>query len=244
MPLRDHFRPPLSSRHSWEGFHALWPATLLQRLSPALPPGFVAEPRVHLGRYFELDIGTFEGDDNESPGTAAASGTVATAPYTAPRPTAIIDADLGEQYEYEVLVFDEERGRTLVAAVEFVSPANKDRPEHRRAFVAKCAALLQKGVCVSIVDVVTVRQFNLYADLLELVGAADTTLGSEPPHLYAVTVRGHKGPGERPALATWFYPLALGQPLPPPPLWLDTDRSVELDLEGSYEDACRVLRIA
>jgi hypothetical protein len=98
-----------------------------------------------------------------------------------PRPTAIIDADLGEQYEYAVLVFDEERGRTLVAAVEFVGPANKDRPEHRRAFVAKCAALLQKGVYVSVVDVVTVRQFNLYADLLELVGGSDAALGIEPP---------------------------------------------------------------
>jgi hypothetical protein len=160
MPLRDHFRPPVNSRHSWEGFHALWPATLLQRLVPVLPRGFSAEPRVHLGRFFELDVGAYEGDGGGPPGAAAIPGGVATAPYTAPHPTAIIDADLGEQYEYEVVVFDEERGRTLVAAVEFVSPANKDRPEHRRAFVAKCAALLQKGVCVSVVDVVTVRQFN------------------------------------------------------------------------------------
>jgi hypothetical protein len=35
-----------------------------------------------------------------------------------------------------------------VAAIEIVSPANKDRPEHRRKFVAKCAALLQQGVSV------------------------------------------------------------------------------------------------
>jgi hypothetical protein len=48
-----------------------------------------------------------------------------------------------------------------------------------------------------------------------------------------VTVRGHKGEGQRPALAAWFYPLALGQPLPPLPLWLDVDLSVKLDLEGS-----------
>ena len=38
--------------------------------------------------------------------------------------------------EYEVRVYDEKRHCRLVAAVEIVSPANKDRPEHRHAFVA------------------------------------------------------------------------------------------------------------
>jgi hypothetical protein len=93
------------------------------------------------------------------------------------------------------------------------------------------------------VDVVTVRQFNLYADLLALIGKAYPALGAEPPHLYAVTVRGRKRPHNRPLLDTWFYPLALGHPLPPLPIWLDVDLHVSLDLEASDEDTCRVLRI-
>jgi len=60
-----------------------------------------------------------------------------------------------------------------VAAIELVSPGNKDRPEKRNAFVSKCAALLQKGVAVCIVDVVTTRQFNLYAELLQFLGQSD-----------------------------------------------------------------------
>jgi phenylacetate-coenzyme A ligase PaaK-like adenylate-forming protein len=72
--------------------------------------------------------------------------------------------------EYEVRVYDTERNQRLVAAVELVSPANKDRPEHRQTFVAKCAALLQNQVSVTIVDVVTVRAFNLYGELLDLIG--------------------------------------------------------------------------
>ena len=87
-----------------------------------------------------------------------------------------LETDLSEQDEFEVRVYDVERGRQLVAAIELVSPANKDRPENRRAFAVKVAALLQKEVCVSIVDLVTVRQFNLYADLLELIGGADPQL--------------------------------------------------------------------
>ena len=97
-------------------------------------------------------------------------------------------------------VYDDRHGRRLVAAIEIVSPANKDRPESRRAFVAKVAALLQRGVCVSFVDVVTIRRFNLYADLLELVWRTDPMLVPEPPAIYAVTVRGRKPIG-RPAAA-------------------------------------------
>lgn len=73
-----------------------------------------------------------------------------------------------------------------VAAVEIVSPANKDRPEHRRMFVAKCAALLAQGVCVAVIDLVTTRRFNLYSDLLDLVGHTDPSLTPEPPPLYAL----------------------------------------------------------
>jgi hypothetical protein len=35
----------------------------------------------------------------------------------------------------------------------------------------------------------------------------------------------------------------LGQPLPVLPIWLDVDLGVSLDLEASYEEICRVLRI-
>ena len=74
-------------------------------------------------------------------------------------------------------IYDAHHGRRLVAAIEIVSPANKDRPESRRAFVAKVAALLQHDVCVSVVDIVTIRQFNLYADLLDLIDRSDPMLG-------------------------------------------------------------------
>jgi len=58
MPLRDHFRPPIWTKSSWEGFHGGWPMTIVQRLSKVLPEEFTAEPRVHLGTYFEIDVCT------------------------------------------------------------------------------------------------------------------------------------------------------------------------------------------
>jgi Protein of unknown function (DUF4058) len=245
MPLRDHFRPPIWTRSSWEGFHGMWPATIVMRLSPLLPPDFTAEPRVHLGAYFEIDVCAYEDDEpkqHELSTSGNDSGGVATATWAPPQPTLTVDADLADQYEYEVLVYDQSRGRQLVAAVEMVSPANKDRPENRRAFVTKCAALLQKGVCVSIVDLVTTRQFNLYTELLTLIGRSDPAFAPLPPSVYAATCRGRKI-GRRPRLETWAYPLVVGQPLPTLPLWLSEDLAVSVELEASYEETCRVLRI-
>ena len=45
-------------------------------------------------------------------------------------------------------------------------------------------------------------------------------------------------------LETWAGALTLGQPLPTMPLWLADNLAVPLELEESYEEPCRVLRIA
>jgi hypothetical protein len=222
----------------------MWPATIVQRLVPQLPDNFTAEPRVHLGTHFEIDVCAYQGNEQERPAVLAAdnSGAVATAIWAPPKPTLAVDTDFAEQYEYEVKVFDQSRGRLLVAAVEIVSPANKDRVENRRAFVTKCAALLQQDVCVSIVDLVTTRSFNLYADLLALLDRSDPAFEPNPPSVYATTCRGRKI-GPRTRLETWAYALTVGQPLPTLPVWLSDELAVSLELEASYEETCRVLRI-
>ena len=81
--------------------------------------------------------------------------------------------------------------------------------------------------------------------LQRLIGGAaqDQIFGQQPPHVYAVTMRSRAHPRKRSVLDTWFYPLALGRPLPPLPVWLNPDLAVPIDLEGGYEDTCRVLRI-
>ena len=184
----------LRTEHSWDELHGMWPAVIVQQLFPILPEGYVAAPRVHLGTAFEIDVSTYQRDEPARAGGASRwkHGGVAVAAWAPPKPTLTLETELPDQDEYEVRVYDARHGRRLVAAIEIVSPSNKDRPESRRAFVAKVAALLQRDVSVSLVDIVTVRQFNLYADLLELIGGTDPMLGAEPPALYAVTVRGRK----------------------------------------------------
>jgi hypothetical protein len=232
MPLRDHFRPPVSERASWEGLHGQWPAMLVLQLARLLPPQYMAEPRVHVGSEIEVDRGTFA-DDSANPSSADDNGLQ----REAAEPSLAVETELLDTSEYEVRVFDTRKDRRLVAAIELVSPANKDRPETRGGFVFKCKELLRWDVCVMIVDVVTVRQFNLYADLLSLIHQRDASQGNPPSPIYAASCRWVPR-GRKRVLETWSRVLTVGQPLPPLPLWLTEERNVSLNLETSYEETC------
>jgi hypothetical protein len=210
----------------------------------------LAEPRVHLGTLMEIDVGALEPNEAARTGAANGNGHAATAAWTAMAPVAAVETDQPDEYEYEVRIFDLERERKLVAAklvaaIELVSPANKDRSESRQArqaFVAKCAALLRKGVAVSIVDLVTIRRFNLYAQLMEFIHHPDQTKSNEEPPIYAASCRWvTKGTRARQEAS---LTLVVGQPLPTLPLWLREDLVIALDLEQSYEQACNDLWIS
>jgi Protein of unknown function (DUF4058) len=243
MPLRDLFRPPVDNFTSWEGFHGGWPMVIVQDFRKQLPAGYVAEPRVHSGAGGEIDIAAFEKDDAPPLfGMTEANGGVATAIWAPPQPAFAVETTLPDYDEFEVRIFDARHGRHLVAAIEIVSPANKDRPEHRNLFVGKCAALLQKGVAVSIVDIVTVRHFNLYAEMLAFLGHNDPELSDPPPSTYAASCRWVKK-DKRTILEAWSHVLTVGQPLPTLPLWLNAQLVIPLDLERSYEQACHDLWI-
>lgn len=242
MPLRDHFRPPVSEIRSWEEVHGGWPMVIVQQLSKTLPPEYTAGPRVHLGAEIEVDVATYESQSMAAPFHPNPDNGGAVVAWAPAEPTLAVETELSDFDEYEVRVYDTRRGRRLVAAVELISPANKDRPEHRSQFTAKCAALLRQGVSLALVDVVTARNVNLYADLLALIGQSDRSLGEQPSAIYAVACRWAPR-GRRGWLETWHRELKVGLPLPCLPLWLTEDLAVPLDLEASYEQTCRDLRL-
>lgn len=247
MPLRDHFRSPVKDDHQWNSLHGGWPMMIVQQLFGMLPEGYVSEPSVHLGKYFEIDVATFKSGKPTLNGhlnghSTRTSDGVGIATAVAPEPTLTLETELTDPDEFEVKIYAP--GRQLVAAIEIVSPANKDRPDTRRDFVAKVATLLQKGVCVSMVDLVTIRQFNLCVDLLDFIGRSDPRFDQTPPPLYSVSMRLRKRSEKGSLLDVWYYPMTLGQHLPTLPIWLDVDLRILLPLESSYEETCRLLHIA
>ncbi|MGL6072663.1 MAG: DUF4058 family protein [Fimbriiglobus sp.] len=239
MPLKDHFHSPVNDKHHWSEFHGQWPGEIVRSLFDLLPTGYQAGPRMYLGSSFEVDVATTK-DDQHEPGMDLGEGGVATLTSA---PTLTIQTELIGPDEYEVRVYDAARERRLVAAIEIVSPANKDRPESRDQFVSKVAGLLQQRVCVSIIDLVTERHANLYAELLSLLGGTDPNLSDPPPSIYACTLRTRKTRKCPQMLDAWYYPMQLNQTLPTILLWLSEKKPIMLPLEPSYQETCRLLRI-
>jgi hypothetical protein len=215
---------------------------IVRELIQVLPEPYFAEPGVHLGTLYEIDVGTYRDPVQQSYASNVGEGGVAVATYSPPKPTLTLEPQLPNQDVYEVRIYDSRRNRRLVAAIEIVSPSNKDRPETRGTFVSKVAALLKHDICVSIVDVVSTSYFNMYDHLLRFLECTDDTLGDEPPAMYAVTVR-MRYEGARRMMDNWFHPLVIGQALPTLPVWLNETWAISLDLESSYEETCRTLRI-
>ncbi|MFO0804118.1 MAG: DUF4058 family protein [Gemmataceae bacterium] len=238
MPLRDHFRSPLNRRPKWETVHGAWPATIAFRLNSILPPHYRGEVSVHLGTLVEVDIAAFQRDDSVGDSTKGCFEETGAA-WASDSPTLLLETEELTPAEYEVRVYDQ--GETLVAAIELVSPSNKDRPQCRHAFVDNCHAMLQQNVCVVIVDTVTNLKPNLYAELAERLGAKEPAIADSS--IYAVTCRTR--PGRRGVrVEAWEHRLAVGSPLPTLPLYLNEELRVPLELEATYEDTCRGLRIA
>lgn len=241
MPLRNHFRPPTSKAASWEAVHGGWPMVIVLALAGKLPQRYVAHPRVHLGAFAEIDVSTYEKDAPTAPGPDTGNGGIATAVWAPARPTLTVVSDLPAQDEYEVRVYDTERNQRLVAAIELVSPANKDRPGSRRTLAAKCAGYLKQAISVAIVDVVTERTANLHADLVEVLEVS-TAVWESPTQLYAIAYR--PVPVQNQArIEAWPHKLTLGQSLPVLPLWLSPELCLPLPLEETYNTTCIGLRI-
>jgi hypothetical protein len=211
MPLLDHFRPPLSRRRHWASLHGFWAAAAARWLNADhLPPRYFAEMRLHSGSNVESDTPTL------------------------PVPAAVIPALFPDKLE--VLVFNDEGGPTRVAALEFVSPGNKDRDAARQAFLVKCASYLQQGIGLVMVDVVTTRLANLHNELMRFLGANGAEALADDVLLYTAAYRPVRRKDDD-QIDVWPTPLALGQALPTMPLALLGYGCVPLDLEASYTEA-------
>ena len=241
MPLLDHFRPPLYPQRAWESFHSRWANSIADQLNESLPRRYFAEVQIRLGSQVEADVAEFESSSGfDEPGDDNGSGGVAIQAWAPPAATLIMPAAFPD--DLEVHVRDERDDARLVAAVELVSPRNKDRPESRRAFAAMTAAYLQRGVGLIILDIVTGRKFNLHDELIEVLGLDSSFSMPGDAHMYAVAYRPTRR-AETDQIDTWPVVLSVGSTLPVLPLALRGSHAIPLDLNTAYDDACHRSRI-
>ena len=173
MPLLDHFHPPLAPRRHWESFHVNWAGAIADALNETLlPEGYFAEEHAQLGPWVEIDVATFT--DSESSGRASRwDGDTAASVPGLPRPRRWLSRrrfPMPSKSWYSRT----RAGTRLVAAIELVSPGNKDRAGHRQAFAVKCASYLCQGISLIVIDIVTSRRENLHNEIMQILGHGRT----------------------------------------------------------------------
>ena len=239
MPLLDHFNPPLNRTHPWRSFHGAWAAAMARLLNRGvLPPGYYAVPLVDHDGPIDIDVAALR----EHEASVPAGGAAAPRAWAPPAPGLAVAIELPAADGAEVQVFADDGDPRLAAAIELVSPRNKDRPQSRQSFAVKCVGYLQQGSSVVVVDTVTTRRADLNAAILSLLGV-ESSAAASASSLAAVSYRADGRDEDTQQLLLWPAPLALGQPLPMLPLWIAPEFSVPLDLEASYRATCADLRI-
>jgi len=206
-------------------------------LNHTLPAGeFVAYPTIHLGTQVEADVAEF---DKRNGGHHNGNGGMAT---LVEAPPAVGTFPILFPDDLEVRVGTSRHEMDLCGVIELVSEGNKKEVGERAAFVTKCAAYLQRGVGVVVVDVVTNRLANLHNQLMRLIGGTPPTLLHDDPPTYIAGYRPVRRE-ERNELDVWPYAVEVGSPLPAAPFGLRRGPTLMVDLEATYTEAVTDLGI-
>jgi len=227
MPLHDW-----SETRGWEGVHLLWIAELLRWIKPRLP----AEYRAYVGSWPVIGVGSGS-DSRPDLGVFDRPGKTPGHPPTIveERETTEPDVQIALATIEPATTLFIERAGFLVAAVELISPRNKDRPSSRSLYLSRYAGYLLGSINLLLVDVHRRPAAFSFADgIAEELGFAQAPCPAPLAVAYRV---GDPAPTGGRFLAIWKRPLAVGSPLPTLPLPLTVDLAVPVDLEQTYARA-------
>jgi hypothetical protein len=193
--------------------------------------------RTHPWRTFHIDVAMLHNFGADVSGRGAGGAR----PWSPgePRLSPAVEWPAADGARVEVLTDDGDP--RLAAAVELVSPRNKDRPKSREAFAARCPEHLARGCGVVVVDAVTTRHADMHAEILAMLEAAGA--GAAPAGGPSAVSYRAPGGGSEGVLQAWPFALEVGQALPTVPLWLGGEIAVPLDLEASHSATCVDLRM-
>ena len=235
MPILDHLSEEISDIAEFQSFHNAWAVEIAYGLNKVLPKGFRAKPHAQIG-IREVDV---RADRSLSPDEKHEL----VSRYQPPPPFAMTQAVFPP--ELEVFVVDvRRRTQRTVGVVEIVSAGNKDRPESKNDFVAKCSNLLSQEVSVAIVDILALPRFNLHNLLLSTLEIPDCQMedNTDTP-LYCTTYRKDFDAKGHPAIQFWAFALKVGDTFPELPLFITSEVAVPVDLERAYMRTCEGLKV-
>lgn len=246
MPVHDWTRVEAGIFHD---LHTVWIGNVRTVLNGGLlPDGYYALAEQHAGRpitdvlTLHASLAPEEGEPESWPLPPASGGVaVADAPPRTRRKQVVEVAEFARRRS---LAIRHVSGHRLVALLEIVSPANKDRAGHVDAFVEKVASAVEAGVHVLIVDVLPPGPHDPAGMHGAILQSVDQSSDDESAVLYdlprdePLTLASYAA---GPQVEIYLEHLAVGAPLPEMPLFLRPDRYVNVPLEATYQAAYRGL---
>lgn len=227
MPLHDW-----RDDRGWNSLHIVWQNQLLDWIQPRLPAGY----RAYLGSVPALTIDAPNGRPDLgvrrwSEGTPPAGSTTSSGGGLEPDAEAVAIFELDPQTAVQIDFHGQ-----LVAAIEIVSPRNKDRPDARERTLGRFLGYMRQAVHLMVIDVLPRPAEFSFADAI----AANLRFEQPPtPVPFAVSYRVGEPVPEGTVLAVWRRTMRVGEPLPELRLALTTTESVPIDLEHTYNEAAK-----
>jgi hypothetical protein len=230
MPLHDW-----TDERGWDSVHPVWLTYLLEYVQERLPEGYKA----FLGGVPSLTVDSGHG----KPDLSVRQWGPESAAETAVSGTGIVEPDLEASVAFQLApqraIHVDLHGK-LVAALELVSPRNKDRADAKEAYSNRYLGYIRLGVHLLLVDVLPRPKGFSFLDVI--TSGLGMELAPLPPPFAAAYRVGEVVPvGEDMGtlVGLWRRPLQVGQPLPMLPLPLSVHQAVPIDLEETYQRAAK-----
>ena len=234
MPVHDWTRVEAGLFHD---FHLSWISEIRKVLNGGLlPEGYYVLAEQHAGRLIPDVLTLHAGAPSPDPLPPPTTGgtVLAEAPPRVRRRQTIEQAALRRRRS---LAIRHVSGHRLIALLEIVSPANKDRTQSVEEFAEKAESAIRHGVHLLVVDLFPPGRH----DPQGMHGAIQERLNpfEEPYDLPAdepLTLASYVA---EPRVEVFLEHLAVGGVLPEMPLFLHPDRYINLPLEAPYQEAYR-----
>lgn len=225
MPIHDWTRLRAGIFHN---FHEHWIIHVCEALNRGiLPPGYfaMADQRI---RSAEPDIVAYQSRDRNLGGGGGVAGAEAP-PRARQRAQQLTERGIHARKGNRIAIHHD-LGR-VVAMIEVVSPGNKDGEQAIRSFTGKVMDFLTRGIHFVVIDLFppTARDPKRIHHTIwdRMVGEPF----EDPPADKPLTIASYDA-GEE--LTAYVDPVAVGEPLPDAPLFLEPGWSVNIPLEETY----------
>jgi hypothetical protein len=234
MPIHDWTRAPSGYFHH---FHQRWAAAICDALNGGvLPPGVFALLEQHAGG-MEPDVLALELPRKTRGGPDRVGGAATAVALRPPQARFVSRSAEDERYAARAnRVVLRRSADDVLAIIEIVSPGNKHSRHALRGFVEKSLEFLLRGVHLLVVDLLPPTP----RDPQGIHAAIWGEISDEPFELPAdkrLTVASYVAGVPRTA---YVEPVAIGDALPPMPVFLDPATYVPVPLEPTYDEAWRL----